>query len=206
MAEYPDWVLKYKAKGTYINCVKGKYYLYAAHSERIKGTDKVKRICDGYLGRITQEEGLIPPKDKVEGSVVVLEYGLSSIILSLCTNIHKGMRRSFTKSGDWVMAASILSFIYGKYDAFLFNQSYLSQRFPDLDLDAAPTEAQKFGIERGRMMIQDTLSRHFGGDLPSVLLHFPLVYKVKVNGRIYRSEESVPAKELRQKYNLNWEG
>jgi len=72
-------------------------------------------------------------------------------------------------------------------------------------MDAVPTEAQKFGIERGRMMIQDRLSRHFGEDLPSVLLYFPLVYKVKVNRRIYRSEESLPAKELRQKYNLNWE-
>ena len=115
------------------------------------------------------------------------------------------MRRSFTKSGDLVMAASVLSFIYGKYDDFLFSQSYLSHRFPNLDMDITPTEAQRFGIERGRMMIQDTLSRHFGGDLPSVLLYFPLVHKVKVNGRIYRSEESVPAKELRQKYNLNWE-
>ena len=33
MADYPDWVLKLKVKGTYVNCVKGKYYLYAAHSE-----------------------------------------------------------------------------------------------------------------------------------------------------------------------------
>jgi len=112
MADYPDWVLAHKKKSTYVNCVKGKYYLYAAHSERIKGTDKVKRICDGYLGRITPEEGLIQPKDKVNGSVVILEYGLSSIILSLCTNIHKGMRRSFTNSGDLVMAASVLSCIY----------------------------------------------------------------------------------------------
>ena len=98
MADYPDWVLKHKVKDTYINCVKGKYYLYVAHSERIKGTDKVKRICDGYLGRITPEKGLIPPKDKVNGSVVFLEYGLSSIILSLCTNIHKGMRRSSNRA------------------------------------------------------------------------------------------------------------
>lgn len=117
----------------------------------------------------------------MNGSVVVLEYGLSSIILSLCTNIHKGIRRSFTKSGDLVMAASILSFIYGKYDDFLFSQSYLSPRFPDFDMDAAPVEAQKFGIECGRMMIQDTLSRHFGEDLPSSLLYFQLVYRV--NGR-----------------------
>ena len=44
---YPDWVLKHKIKGTYINCVGDKYYLYAAHSERILGTKKVKRVSDG---------------------------------------------------------------------------------------------------------------------------------------------------------------
>ena len=37
-ADYPDWVMKYKEKGTYINKVGDKYYLYAAHSERVKGT------------------------------------------------------------------------------------------------------------------------------------------------------------------------
>ncbi len=74
MANYPDWVMKHKKKGTYINRSNDKYYLYAAHSERIKGTKKVKRISDGYLGRITEEDGLIPPKDNVSGNVEVFEY------------------------------------------------------------------------------------------------------------------------------------
>lgn len=43
-AEYPDWVMKYKKKGTYINKNGDMYYLYAAHSERIKGTNKVKKM------------------------------------------------------------------------------------------------------------------------------------------------------------------
>lgn len=30
MADYPDWVLQHKKKGTYINHQNGKYYLYAA--------------------------------------------------------------------------------------------------------------------------------------------------------------------------------
>lgn len=33
MATYPEWIMKYKEKGTYVNFAKGKYYLYAAHSE-----------------------------------------------------------------------------------------------------------------------------------------------------------------------------
>ena len=31
-ADYPDWVLTRKKKGTYITKVGDKYYLYAAHS------------------------------------------------------------------------------------------------------------------------------------------------------------------------------
>ena len=126
MADYPEWVMKFKEKGTYVNYVKGKYYLYAAHSKRVPDTKKINRVCDGYLGRITEEDGLIPPKDKVSGIVLVLEYGLSSTILAVYSNIHKGFKKTFTKNGDFVMAAAILCFIYGQYSEELFRHSYIS--------------------------------------------------------------------------------
>jgi hypothetical protein len=205
MANYPEWVIKYKEKGTYINLVKGKYYLYAAHSERVPGTKKVKRVCDAYLGRITEEDGLIPPKDKVEGIVTVLEYGLSTLIFSVCENIHNGLQRTFTKNGDFVIAAAILTFIYGKYDYRLFRYSYLSMTFPKLDFKIPPTQAQVSGIDRGSRMIKDTLLRTFGEDLEDVILHFGHLYKVNVNGKLYLSEESNEIKLLKQKYSIKWE-
>jgi hypothetical protein len=205
MTNYPEWVMKYKEKGTYINYVKGKYYLYAAHSERELGTKKVKRICDAYLGRITEENGLIPPKDKVEGVVTVLEYGLSALTLTVCKNIHSGLRKSFTKNGDFVMTASILSFIYGKYDDSLFKHSYLSIQFPTLDFKTPPTEAQISGIDRGSRMIKDTMLRTFGNDLHDVLIHFGYLFKVNINGNLYLSEESNEIQIFKQKYNIKWE-
>jgi len=205
MADYPVWVLKYKEKGTYINCVKGKYYLYAAHSERVPGTKKVKRVCDGYLGRITEEDGLIPPKDKVDGTISVLEYGLSCTILSVCSNIHSSFRKSFVKNGDFVMAASILHFLYGRFNSFLYHQSYLSVRFAMLDMDTEPTPLQKTGIERGQKMIADTMQRHFKADYEKALFLLGRVYKVKVNGKIYRSDESECIIEFRLKHHVEWE-
>ena len=205
MADYPEWVMKYKEKGTYINCVKGKYYLYAAHSERVRGTKKVKRVCDGYIGRITEEDGLIPSKDKVAGTVTVLEYGLSTLVLSVCSNIYKGLRKTFTKNGDFVMAAAILSFIYGKYDDGLFRHSYLSMRFPELNFKIPPTQAQASGIDRGFRMIKDTMLHIFGYDLQDILIHFGHLYKVNVNGKLYLSEESKEVKLLKQKYNIKLE-
>lgn len=205
MANYPEWVMKYKEKGTYINYAKGKYYLYAAHSERVTGTKKVKRVCDAYLGRITEEDGLIPPKDKVDGVVNVLEYGLSALTLSVCKNIHNGLRKTFTKNGDFVMTAAILSFIYGKYNDSLFRYSYLSIQFPTLDFKAPPTEAQISGIDRGYRMINDTMLRTFGNDLQDVLIHFGHLFKVNVNGKLYLSEESNEIEILKQKYSIKLE-
>lgn len=202
MANYPDWVMKYKEKGTYINCVKGKYYLYAAHSERIPGTKKVKRVYDAYLGRITEEEGLIPPKDKVMTTITVLEYGLSTLILSVCNNIHKGLRRTYTKNGDYVMVAAILIFIYGKYNDAVFKHSYLSITFPELDFKTPPTQAQLSGIDRGYRMISDTMSRTFGDDLHDIRIHFGHIHKVNVNEKLYLSEETDEIKMFKQKFNL----
>lgn len=205
MANYPEWVIKYKEKGTYINYVKGKYYLYAAHSERVPGTKKVKRVCDAYLGRITEEDGLIRPKDKVEGTVTVLEYGLSALILSVCSNIYKGLRRTFAKNGDFVMAAAVLFFIYTKYSDSLFQCSYLSVRFPRLDFKTLPTEAQISGIDRGSRMIRDTMLNVFNEDLQDIILHFSHLYKVNVNGKLYTTEESDELRVLKQKYKIELE-
>lgn len=202
MADYPTWVLKYKEKGTYINRVKEKYYLYAAHSERVPGTKKVKRICDGYLGRITEEDGLIAPKDKVTGTVFVYEYGLSNLILSVCSNIHKGFRKTFTKNGDYVMAASILMFLYGNYDESLFCHSFLSVKFPEIDFSSTPTEAQLNGIDRGFRMIKDTMLKTFGGDLSDVIIQFGLLYKVKINGSLYTTETNKLTEFFIHKYKL----
>lgn len=205
MADYPDWVLRHKVKGTYINYVKGKYYLYAAHSERVPGTKKVKRICDGYLGRITEGEGLIPVRDKVADTIRVMEYGVSSLLLIVCSKIHKGLRRTFTKNGDFIMVASVLSFIYGKYSEVLYNQSFLSTRFPNLDFQSPLTEAQIYGADRGFRMIKDTVQRVFGDDLQDILIHFGHLYKVNVNGKLYLSEETDEIKMYKQKYKIELE-
>lgn len=205
MSNYPDWVLKHKEKGTYINCAKGKYYLYAAHSERVPGTKKVKRICDGYLGRITEKDGLIPPKDKVSGEVYVYEYGLSHTILTLCRNIHTGFKQNFKNNADFVMVSAILTFIYSDYNEMLFNQSYLSEQFSDLSLNKEPTLKQSTAIARGVLMIQDTLTKILGSDLNEIILSFKHVYKVKINNGFYLSNEPDIVQNFKEKYSIEWE-
>lgn len=205
MAEYPTWVMKFKEKGTYINYTNGKYYLYAAHSERIPGTNKVKRVCDGYLGRITEKDGLIPVKDKVTGDVDVFEYGRSSVILLLCKNIYSGFKRTFKQNADFIMVAAILSVIYGCYDNYLFSQSFLSIRYPGLNLDKSPTEKQQTAIDRGILMINDTLSNSFREQLTYSMLHLGTVYKVRINRYFYLSKGSGVIETLKRDYHIEWE-
>ena len=204
MPDYPDWVLAHKVKGTYINKVGDKYYLYAAHSERVPGTKKVRRVCDGYLGRITQEQGLIPPKDKFPKVIRSYEYGLSSLTLSVCSNIHKGLRRSFVVNGDFIMAVSILSYLHGVYSDELFRHSWLSLHFPQLQFPDTLTVQQENGIRRATSMITDTMARKFGDDLTRVRASFSQVTLFGADKRLLCCEIPDSVTAFVKKYALDW--
>lgn len=203
-ADYPDWVLAHKKKGTYINKVGSRYYLYAAHSERIKGSDKVKRVCDGYLGRITREDGFIPAKSGIKGSPEVFEAGLSYTITSISDLIHQALRHSFPKYGDAVYSCSVLSYIYGEYSLELFEHSYLHLLFPDISFPDSFTKSQLTGIERGRRMLEEYLAKQFGDDIKRIRSLFPDVRLLRVNGQYYLSGVSDTAASLSLKYSIDW--
>jgi hypothetical protein len=205
MTNHPEWVIKYKEKGTYVKCFKDKYYLYRGHSERVAGTRKVRFICDEYLGRITENEGLIPPKDKVRNVVISYEYGLSATIFVSCENIYKGFRKSFVKYGDFIMTASILTYIYKDYSPELFQFSWLSLHFTDLIFPGTLTDAQILGIERGNRMIADTMKRIFKEDLQTLTSYLSLMRLLAINGKIYPSQIPPKAAFLIDKYNIKLE-
>ena len=202
---YPDWVLKHKSKGTYINCVSGKYYLYAAHSERIPGTKKVKRVSDGYLGRITELDGFIPAKDKVSSDILVYEYGLSCTILQLCENIYKGFKRTSPMNADYIMVSSILNVIYSSSNSIVFNRNYLSVLFPSLNIDNTSINHVLTNISRGTAMINDSLNKLMGENRAAIFAALTGLYKVNLNKSWYLSKETDLVLATKQKYSLKWE-
>ena len=204
-ADYPEWVMEHKKKGTYINKIGDKYYLYAAHSERVPGTNKIRRVCDGYLGRITEKDGLIPPKDKLRDSKInSLEFGLSYIVALSTENIHTGLRRNFVKYGDLVYVSSILAYIFGTCSHSLFENSWLSLRFPELVFPESFTDAQLAGIDRGTRMITDTMYRRFGNDLADIRTFSSLVSLIRVDGRLYCPLLPQELQILSDKYSIDW--
>jgi len=157
MRVYPDWVLAHKKKGTYVNCVNGRYYLYAAHSERIPGTKKVRRVSDGYIGRITEKDGLIPARDKVSSGVAVYEYGLHMAALALSDGILKGLKREYRTAAVRILISGILLATGGEADDSAFKSSYLSVVFPDVSITRPLNDNQRTGVERCRRMVADKL-------------------------------------------------
>ena len=204
MADYPDWVMKHKKKGTYINHVNGKYYLYAAHSERVPGTNKVRRVSDGYIGRITEKDGLIPARDKVGGEVIVYEYGLSAALLGMCGNIHNGLKREFRGAADWLLVMGILSVAFGDQSQETYNWTFLSVEFPDINMQKVPTAKQSTAIERCERMVGDVMKKTFGEDFEIAKTRLSRICMVKVNENFYCSQVSESTKEWLRSHKIDW--
>jgi len=203
MSAYPDWVLKHKPKGTYVNYQNGKYYLYAAHSERIPGTDKVRRVSDGYIGRIT-EEGLIPAKKKLGAPVYAYEYGLSFTILLLCENIQTGLKHKYRKYNNYVMAAGMLLFMYGEIRQEYYESSWVSKYLPGLDMTRTPSEDQQVGVERVQRMIAETLRRHFKESYQEAVSLLPLVKVVCMGSEAKIAEVPEGVKEFLELHQISF--
>lgn len=154
---YPEWVLKHKKKGTYINKVGNNYYLYAAHSEHIPGTaNKARRVCDGYLGKITETGGFIPKKQKA--SPVSLEYGLSCAITSLCKKPFQRIEHDYPNTFKDILIRSILRYIYEENVNRLQHLSFISSL---ISKDFVVDEQTEFLIQRTTRMIQSILRKAF---------------------------------------------
>ena len=204
-ADYPDWVMKYKEKGTYINKVGDKYYLYAAHSERIKGTDRVRRVSDGYIGRITKEDGLIKSGSSFKNPPTVYETGMSFAILSVTEKLLDGFNKSFRKNGKLVYCSSIIAYIYGSVSKSLFERSCLSLIFADIIYPDKFSAAQNTGIERGIRMLDDILPKTFGDDLIFISRRFPDIRLVKVGKHLYLCGLDEDMISISKKYGIDWE-
>lgn len=82
---YPDWVQKYREKGTAIKKVGNNYYLYKHSSKRVPGK-KYPVPVDTYAGRITPEGIVKTERRKIEknSDIIVKEFGMSRAIELLC--------------------------------------------------------------------------------------------------------------------------
>lgn len=198
---YPDLVLEHKRPGTYINKFGDKYYLYAAHSERVEDKKCPVRVCDGNLGHITQKDGFIPAKSKIQDVLLAFEVGLSYTFLSFSGHILSALERSYRKYGTLVFCCFILSYIHGMHNREIFLNSYLHIRFPSVEYPGSFTRPQLVGIERSVRILEDTILGRLGNDFGEILVYFPDIRFLKINGDYYLTPLT---QELSEKYEINW--
>ncbi|KWW26639.1 MAG: Uncharacterized protein AUK63_2565 [bacterium P3] len=152
---YPEWVEKYRKAGTNITCIRGKYYLYEATSKWDPVKKRAQKKTGKYLGRITENDGLIPPKEKTDVSekISVKEYGASKFLCETGADILEELRYRFPTEGEKIFALAILRIIEKcpfKRADFLYERSYLSELFGKMALSSASIVRllQDFGTKR----------------------------------------------------------
>lgn len=155
---YPEWVTKQKRPGTNITCSKGHYYLYEVSSVWDKEKKRARKITGKYLGRITQE-GLLPPKRqlKPEGKISVKEYGASSVLCEVGNDIYDNLKKIYPEKADMIFSLGVLRTIEKcpfKRAAFLYEHSYLSERFGKLPMSGASISGflKELGTDREKIV------------------------------------------------------
>lgn len=200
MADYPDWVLKYKTKGIYIKKTKSGYSLYRGHSERIEGKKYPILKCDEYLGIVTEKDGLIPSRPPVKPKLLVRTYGLEYMAESCCSILRLPLRKK-GQDEKYIYSHALLSF-QREDNVFLYASSILSLWYGDSDYGRKPTFEEEQTIERLRKQIRAKFVCSFGEEWKEAVGLLGAIYAVFVNERWVLSEVPSSLERILREHNL----
>lgn len=151
IANHPQWALNQKRPGTELRCIRGKYYLYECSSFYDKEKKRTRKKTGAYLGMVTEDRGLVPPRrrqveivnEKVEKEALsdkisvpevrlgeVKEYGLSTFVSTHCTELTANLKSALPTAWNRILAMAycrLRSQSPLKYIQDDFSDSYLSQ-------------------------------------------------------------------------------
>lgn len=96
--ELPDWVARYKEKGTQVVKINNHYYLYKVKSVWDARKGRARKVTERYLGKVTPE-GLIKPKHErvIEGlkDITVKEFGASGFVCEIASDVFELLRKHY---------------------------------------------------------------------------------------------------------------
>ena len=200
MADYPDWVLKYKTKGIYIKKTKSGYALYRGHSERIEGKKYPVLKCDEYLGVVTEEDGLIPSRPPVKPRLLVRTYGVEYTAERCCSVLRLPLRKKKLDE-KYIYSHALLSF-QREDNAALYSSSILSLWYGDFDYGRKATFEEEETIERLKKQIRAKFASAFEGDWKEAVALLSSIYAVFVNERWVLSEVPSSLERILSAHNL----
>lgn len=191
--DYPDWVTKYKTKGTAIHYIRGHYYLYEITSKWNKEKKRPQKITGRYLGVITPE-GLQKPRPKQGIPTAIKEYGSSAYLLSIAEEIKQQLQRYFPDMWKEILVLSIIRVMYHcplKHVGIHYQDSWLSEEISGARLSKNSLHSLLEDLGRSRSNIVGFLSRFITGSerLLIDLTHiFSLSEGMSMNERGYNSK------------------
>ncbi len=175
---HPDWATKFKTKGTELRLLNGRYYLYRITSKWDKEKKKTRKITLEMIGRITEEQGLIPkgqqtrkPK-KIENTSIISanmttkEYGVSHFLTTISDDIIKNLQSVFPEEWKEIFTLSVNRLLHQsplKNMDFYYQESYLSESFKDINLSKNNLTSLMKNIGTDRNKISSVLKKFIVG-------------------------------------------
>lgn len=123
-----------------VRLIGGHYYVYQYHSKWDPEKKKPKKVTDGCIGRITEQDGFIPnsafvlksKKDEIH-NVKIKHFGVYELFSQLSKEISKKIREFFPDIFDELIVLSLLQLVTdcsSKTAKAEFEASSLSDRYP----------------------------------------------------------------------------
>ena len=199
---YPDWVLKHKQPGMYVQKVNDHTYrIFRGHSERRAGKPYPVLVTDEYIGTITKEAGLVRTKPTIKGEVLVKRYGGYCLLWNLCRKLAERMMQRYGDASVFLEAC--LQVLYGSSSSLLYASDWMSEHQQGLEFPLAGEVLQEASrIAEG---MSTTLSSRFGDDRQAVLESAGSLYRVCINGMWVTSDTS-QVLWVSRRYGINWKG
>lgn len=198
---YPDWVLKHKEPGMYVQKKdEDTYRIYRGHSERRPGKAYPVLVTDEYIGTITREAGLVRTPVNIKGAVLVKRYGGFCLLLSLCQQLADRLSQKYGDQSLFLDAC--MRVLYGHSSVLFYESDWMSEHHPGLIFPVgAELESESIRIATG---MASTLEKRFGMETQHVLYTAGCLYRVWINNR-WVSSSTAPAAAITQRYGLTWE-
>ena len=127
ICDMPSWALKYKGKNKSLKYLgSDRYGLYEVTSKYDSSLGYSKSI-QSFIGVITEENGLIPKKRRINDKADYLEYGLSHF---LYVNFKRSIQRSLGRTTDaiyvtYLIKLIIVKYVFGSWDDEYIDMTYL---------------------------------------------------------------------------------
>lgn len=141
MTRIPPEIARFRLPGTQIKCIRGHYYLAKVTSRWDPVAKKVKKVYLGHLGTVTAN-GIVPRRSvrrPADAKTYSKEFGATWAVAELTADIHENLKKHFPDDADWLYVTALLRCIRHsamRYTEHLYGASYLSERFPGLNLSS----------------------------------------------------------------------